>query len=412
MRCGLIGEKLSHSYSVRIHQMLGDYNYELFNLPQHELRPFLERRDYHGLNVTIPYKKAVIPFCDRLDDAARKIGSVNTLVRGDDGLLCGYNTDYYGFLAMSKRTGIRFAGKKVLILGSGGTSLTVSAAAADEGASKIVTVSRNGSDNYENLDLHRDSQIIVNTTPVGMYPDNGDKPIDLSAFPACEGVLDVIYNPLYTRLLLDAKTLGIPHSGGLPMLVAQAKYASELFTGEKIDDQRIDDILDHLTKSLLNIILIGMPGSGKTEIGIMVAARLGREQIDTDTIVIQNAGMSIPEIFEKQGEPAFRQLESEAVDTACKRTGLVISTGGGAVLRPENRMNMKQNGLVLFLDRKLDLLQTDGRPLSKNMEALERMYTERLPIYKAGSDAEITNNDTAAAAVEAILEVYHAYTSY
>jgi shikimate dehydrogenase len=410
MRCGLIGEKLTHSYSAQIHNLLGNYSYELFSLPPRELEPFIARKDFDGLNVTIPYKKSVMPLCDILDDSVTKIGSVNTIVRDKDGLLHGYNTDYAGFRFMSRRAGINFGGKKVLVLGSGGTSLTASAAAADEGAREVITVSRTGNVNYSNLASHRDCEIIINTTPVGMYPDNGKSLIDLKDFHGCIGVLDAIYNPLSTRLILQAKELGIPHSNGLPMLVAQAKYASELFTGDDISDGRIEDILDGLIHSICNIVLVGMPGSGKTEIGRLAASALGREFIDTDRLIIDKAGMDIPDIFSHYGEPHFRKLESEVIAESCKLSGKVIATGGGSIMSKENRLNMKQNGFVCFLQCDLNKLQTAGRPLSKSTDALIRMYRERLPLYKECSDAVVYNNGSDSNTVNAILEVFNAYS--
>lgn len=408
MRCGLIGERLSHSHSVRIHQMLGSYRYELISLPPEELGLFLKSGEFDGMNVTIPYKKAVIPYCDNLDDVAQRIGCVNTIVRGTDGALHGYNTDYFGFLSMCDRAGIQFDGAKVLVLGSGGTSLTAAAAASDRGAREVVTVSRSGEHNYSNLSLHKDSDVIINTTPVGMYPNNGETLIDLYEFPNCAGVVDVIYNPLRTRLLLQAEALGVPHTGGLPMLVAQAVLGSSLFTGEPVQMDRIDAICNTLYIDLSNIVLIGMPGSGKTGIGSLVAEQLGRELIDTDSMIVQQAGRSIPAIFAEYGEPYFRDLEAEAVEACGKLGGKVIATGGGSILRAENLLNMKQNGVLIFLERELECLSTDGRPLSTGIEALRRLYADRFPIYKANSTATVTNNGTEADAANAVLEVFHA----
>lgn len=410
MRCGLIGGKLSHSYSPLIHQMLGDYSYELVSMPLSQLEAFFRGNDYHGFNVTIPYKKSVIPFCENLHEWAERIGCVNTVVRDETGAYHGYNTDYPGFLYMCNRAGINFKDKKVMILGSGGTSLTASAAASDKGASEIITVSRNGSVNYENLYRCKDADIIINTTPVGMYPNNGESLIDLQDFPKCSGVIDVIYNPLKTRLILQAEAMRIPCSGGLPMLVAQAKYASEIFTGSESDDNLIEEILTKLHKQICNIVLIGMPGSGKTEVGRLVSESLGRELIDIDSEIIKKAGMSIPDIFAQNGEPFFRKLEAEAIAEAAKLSGKVITTGGGSVLLEENRLNLKQYGLVFFLKRSLDLLSTVGRPLSKSPEALKEMYHAREPLYLAMCDAEIDSCGTLQQAADSLLEVFHAHS--
>jgi len=410
MRCGLIGEKLSHSYSPLIHQMLGDYSYELISLPSSALEAFFRDNDFHGFNVTIPYKKSVIPFCEKLHSSAERIGCVNTIVRCENGAYHGYNTDYSGFLYMCKRAGISFKGKKVMILGSGGTSLTASAAAAGEGSADIITVSRSGSVNYENIHQCKDVDIIINTTPVGMYPNNGESLIDLRDFPKCSGVIDVIYNPLKTRLILQAEAMGIPCSGGLPMLVAQAKYASEIFTGIESDDSKIEEALTKLRKSICNVVLIGMPGSGKTEVGKLVSESLGRELIDIDSEVIRKAGMSIPDIFAHKGESFFRKLEADAIAKTSKMSGKVIATGGGSVLLEENRLNLRQNGQVFFLKRSLDLLSTEGRPLSKSPDALKEMYRTREPLYLSMCDAEIDSCGTLQQAADSLLEVFYAHS--
>jgi len=389
--------------------MLGDYGYDLICVSPSELDSFFADNDLHGFNVTIPYKKSAIPFCKKLHSSAEKIGCVNTIVRDKDGGYCGYNTDYPGFLYMCRRAGIVFKSKKVLILGSGGTGLTASAAAADQGACEVITVSRNGVANYGNLHQHKDADIIINTTPVGMYPNNGESLIDLRGFPQCSGVIDVIYNPLKTRLILQAEAMGIPCSGGLPMLVAQAKYASEIFTGSEIDDGRIEEILTKLYKAICNVVLIGMPGCGKTEAGKLVAKLLNREFVDIDSEIVKKAGMSIPEIFSQKGKPFFRTLEADAVEEIGKLSGKVIATGGGSVLLEKNRLNLKQNGLVFFLKRSPELLSTEGRPLSKSLEALMEMQRIREPIYRAMCDAEIDSSGTLRQAADSLMEVFHAY---
>jgi len=412
LRFGLIGENLSHSYSERIHRLLGDYRYDIISLPPDKLEQFIKDGEYNGFNVTIPYKKAVIRYCDELDEKARRIGSVNTVILDRDGRITGYNTDYYGFSYMCRRAGVSFRDKKVLILGSGGTSLTCTAVALDEGCREIVTVSRSGPVNYDNIITHSYSDIIINTTPVGMYPNNGLSLIDLSDFPGCSGVLDVVYNPLKTRLILQAEKLGIPCAGGLAMLVAQAKRASELFMGKDIDDNIIEHILRQLSREINNIILIGMPGSGKSKIGQKVASLCGREFIDSDEIICSRTGSTIPEIFEAHGEGYFRKIESEVVADIGKLSGKVISVGGGAILREENRKNLRQNGIVFFIERELDKLETEGRPLSTDLDTLKGMYRQRLPIYLSCSDHTVSNEASIEAAANKILEEFNAHFGY
>ena len=405
MQYGLIGEKLTHSFSKQIHGMLGDYSYDLISLPAGELGGFLRSNQWQGLNITIPYKKAVIPFCDELSQSARTIGSVNTLVR-KDGKIYGDNTDLYGFCAMAERAGISFLDKKVLILGSGGTSLTAQQAARQGGAKQIVVVSRNGTDNYENISAHADANCIVNTTPVGMYPENGKAPIDLSAFSSCEGVLDVIYNPLRTELVLKAKALGKKSCGGLYMLVAQAKRASELFIGKELADTRIIEIHKTLLKQLSNIVLIGMPGSGKTCVGKAVAEHLGRKHVDVDERIAQSCGISAANIIRSRGEEEFRRIESQIIAEVSKQTGVVVSTGGGAVTREENYAPLKQNGVLFFLDRDSALLPTDNRPLSAGKDAVQKLYQTRLPLYRRFADCSIDGNGTLESTASRIWEAY------
>lgn len=411
-RYGLIGEKLGHSYSKQIHHALCGYNYELMSIPREEIEAFLSARNFTGLNVTIPYKRTVIPHCDLLTDAAREIGSVNTLVMQSDGRLLGDNTDYAGFLYLARKVGLSFKGKKVLVLGSGGTSLTARAAVRHEGAREIVVVSRSGAVNYQNIYDHADVDIIVNTTPVGMFPNNGQCLIDLTQFSKLCGVLDVVYNPLSTALLLEAKRLGIPCGGGLSMLVAQAKYAAERFGKMLISDEQIGIIEQKMRKELTNLVLVGMPGSGKTTLAAACAESMGREVVEIDELIVQKAGMSIPEIFSKYGEAHFRALETEAVAEVGRRTGLVISTGGGAVLREQNVAAMRQNGLVVCLDRPLELLPTEGRPLSKGIDALRQMKEQRAPIYKKSSDLTVENNKGIEQAKQKILEGFYEALSY
>ena len=398
--CGLVGRRLGHSWSVPIHAALGCEGYRLIELEPDALASFLARPDIGGLNVTIPYKRDVMPLCDAIDPAAEAIGSVNTIVRGADGKLTGYNTDIDGFLYMARRAGISLAGRKVVILGSGGASLTTRAAARREGAREIIVISRAGPDNYENLSRHADAEILVNTTPVGMYPGNGAAPVDLNAFPHLTGVLDVIYNPRRTALLLQGSARGIPCSDGLPMLVAQAKRAEELFTGRPIPDSENERILSLLRREMTNIVLIGMPGSGKTTVGDALARLTGREAIDLDAMIEEAAGRSIPEIFAREGESGFRAREAAAAAEAGKRTGVILLTGGGIVKTAANYAALHQNGRIYQLVRDLTLLPTEGRPLSQGAD-LAAMWQERAPLYQRFRDAEIDNSgtvdDTAAA---------------
>ena len=400
MEYGLLGERLGHSFSPQIHRDLAGYDYQLLPTPPEAVEDLFARRAFQGLNVTIPYKRTVMPLCDEIDPRAAAIGAVNTVVNRN-GRLTGYNTDIDGFLYMARRAGVDMAGKKVVILGSGGTSRTARAAAGELGAREIVTVSRHGEDNYQNLSRHADAQVLVNTTPVGMYPNWGQSPVSLESFPALEGVLDVVYNPLRTALLLQAEERGLPRSCGLPMLVAQAKRAAELFTGQNIDDSRAEAVLHGLREQLTSIVLIGMPGCGKTTVGRALAGKLGRTFVDLDEEIVRRAGTSIPEIFAREGEAGFRERESALVREFGERTGLVVSTGGGVVTRRENYIPLKQNGLLLHLRRDPAALPTDGRPLSQ-ATAPEELWRRRAPLYAAFADGEIDNNGTLAGTLEQI----------
>jgi len=397
---GLLGRKLGHSYSVPIHRALGNEAYRLYELEPKELASFVRREDIGGLNVTIPYKRDVMAFCDGIAPEARAVGSVNTLVRRTDGTLYAWNTDVAGFLFMVSRAGIALAGRKVLLFGSGGASLAVRAACGLLGAAKVVTVSRSGPDNYGNLDRHRDAEILVNTTPLGMYPQTGALAADPGAFPACRGVLDVIYNPRRTALLLRAEELGLPHSDGLPMLVAQAKAAEECFFDHPIDDAENKRILMTLRRETQNIVLIGMPGSGKSAVGAALVQLTGRETMDIDAEVEKRAGCSITELFAKEGEAAFRDLEREETDKAGRRSGMIIVTGGGVVKDERNYAALHQNGRIYQLTRDVGLLPREGRPLSQGAD-LTALYREREPLYARFRDASIENGgpveETAAA---------------
>lgn len=402
MQCGLLGRKLGHSYSPQIHNLLGDYSYVLFEKEPEELENFLKNGDFSGLNVTIPYKKEVIPYLSELSPTAKKMGCVNTVLRRSDGTLYGHNTDYFGFTSLVRHAGLSIAGKKVLVLGSGGASNTAVAALKDLGASPVV-ISRSGENNYGNLHLHRDAAVIVNTTPVGMYPNTGVSPIDLGRFPHLEGVLDVIYNPARTQLLLDAEKLGIPRENGLWMLVAQAKEAAEVFTGGKISDEVIEKIYRQLSHQMKNIVLIGMPGCGKTTIGTLLAEKLGRTLADADEKIISLAGKSIPDIFAQDGEPTFRDWETKALTELGKQSGLVIATGGGCVTQKRNYPLLHQNGYLVWLERDCSVLPTDGRPLSQAND-LGKMYAARKPLYEAFADIRVENAGTPAETVRKILD--------
>lgn len=389
IRAGLIGEHLSHSFSPRIHQALADYPYRLIELAEGEVAGFLRAGDFDAINVTIPYKKTVIPYLDTISEAAKRIGAVNTVLRRPDGTLYGDNTDYAGFTDLVRTLGVSLAGKKVLVLGSGGASRTAVCVAEDMGARAVVVISRHGADNYENLERHADAEIIVNATPVGMYPHNGKAPLSLAHFPALEAVLDMIYNPARTALLQDAIARGIPCCNGLLMLVSQARRAAERFLDVKIEDGEVARITCEIEKETQNIILIGMPGCGKSTLGKKLAAALGREFIDCDAEIERDAGMTIPEIFSLEGEEGFRTRESAVLTRVCRESGKVIATGGGAVTQARNLPLLSQNGRVIFLDIPPQGLSTKGRPLSKQ-KTPEVLYKERYPLYRAAADITVS----------------------
>ncbi|MEA4929157.1 MAG: shikimate kinase [Candidatus Limiplasma sp.] len=406
MRYGLIGETLGHSHSPRVHALLGDADYALRPLARGKLDAFLRAGDFLGLNVTIPYKQAVVPYCKALGPTAQAVGSVNTLVRREDGTLYGDNTDVYGFQHMAEEAGIRLDGGKALVLGSGGTSLTACHAVRQAGGEAVV-VSRKGENHYGNLGRHADAVLVVNTTPVGMYPHFAEAPLELAQFPRLRGVLDVVYNPLRTRLMQQAQALELPCAGGLSMLVWQAARARELFDGRPVPPEQVRAALAALRHSLSNLVLIGMPGSGKTSVGMRCAQALSLPFADTDAWVEQKAGKPIPRIFAEEGESAFRALEAEAIAAVAQTGGKVIATGGGAVLNPENRFNLRMNGVVVRLLRPLEHLSRKGRPLSQGLEGLRNMQQQREPAYRACADAAVENADTQAACVQRVLEVYH-----
>ena len=402
MRCGLLGRKLGHSYSPEIHAHLGDYSYVLFEKEPEELEDFLKNGDFEGINVTMPYKQAVIPYLDELSPLAQKLGAVNTVVRRDSRII-GHNTDCYGFRSMLERSGLTVTGKKALVLGSGGASHTAVAVLAEAGAN-VVVISRSGENHYGNLHLHADASLIVNTTPVGMYPNTGVSPVDLSLFPRLEGVLDVVYNPARTKLMLDAEERGLVAMNGLWMLVAQAKEASEWFTGTKIDDAVVEQIHRKLRFQMENIILVGMPGCGKSTIAKFLAERTGKNAMDADGEIVSLAGKSIPEIFAEDGEEIFRNWETQALEALGKCSGLVIATGGGCVTKERNYPLLHQNGTIFWLRRELDKLPTEGRPLSQR-NSMEEMYRIREPMYRSFADHAIDNNGTPEQTAEEILNI-------
>jgi len=405
-KCGLLGEHLGHSFSPQIHRQLADYSYDLFEMPKEDVEGFLKSDRFDAINVTIPYKKTVMPFLAEITNEACRIGSVNTITRLPGGGLRGDNTDYFGFSYMVQKSGITIHGKKVLVLGSGGASETARTVCSDLGADKVIVISRSGKDNYANLSKHSDAEIIVNTTPVGMYPKNGAAPVNLAEFPALIGVLDMIYNPSKTQLLLDAERLGIPHINGLCMLVAQAKRACEIFLGTTVSDGEIDRITSAITAETGNIILIGMPGCGKTTLGELLAEKLNRELIDTDALIVQKAGMAIPEIFAKFGESYFRALEHSCVCDAGRLSGKVIATGGGVVTRSENYRPLHQNGKIFYVNRKISELPTDGRPISQRTD-LNKLYEQRLPLYRSFCDAEVKNDRPIEQTMHEIIKLYN-----
>lgn len=399
MKCGLLGQKLGHSYSPQIHRLLGNYNYALYEKDPEQLEEFLRYGDFTGLNVTMPYKKEVIPYLDALSPTAQLLGAVNTIVR-QNGKLIGHNTDYYGFRAMLQHCGVEVAGMKCLVCGSGGASNTVVAVLKERGANVII-LSRTGPNTYDTLYKHADAAVVVNCTPVGMYPNVAQSPIDLSQLPNLEAVLDVVYNPARTQLLLDAQERGLQTMNGLWMLVAQAKESAEWFTGTAIDDAKIAEIHAILRQQMENIVLIGMPGCGKSTIGRLLAQRLGKTFVDADEAIEAMAQKSIPQIFAEDGEGTFRILETLALQQLSKESGLVIATGGGCVTRQENYALLHQNGVIFWLVRDLEKLPTEGRPLSQKQN-LTQMYAARAPLYKQFADHILDNNGSIDATLEAI----------
>lgn len=405
---GCMGETLKHSFSKEIHKFLKDYDYDIIEVPKDRLDSFLKERDFKAINVTIPYKEAVIPYLFEIEATAKEIGAVNTVVNRD-GRLYGYNTDFYGMSRLIEKIGIDLRGKKVAILGTGGTSKTSVAVAKALGARETVRVSRSvGKDSItygELYEKHSDTEVIINTTPVGMYPNIFDTPVDLSRLPSVIGVVDAVYNPLRTPLILAAKKRGIAAEGGLYMLVNQAVRASEIFIDTKYEKSESDKVFKKIYSEKENIVLVGMPSSGKSTVGKIIAKALGREFVDTDSLIEENEGMRIPEIFEKYGEDYFRDAETGAVKSVSLRSGIVIATGGGAVLREENVNALSENGKIYFIDRPLEnLIPTPDRPLSSSGEAIEKRYRERYGIYNSIADKTIKVTTDAEGVAKSITE--------
>ena len=390
----LIGEKLGHSFSKIIHEKMG-YEYDLVEVPKDKLQDFVNEKKYKAYNVTIPYKQVIMPMLDVIDESAKLIGSVNTVVNRD-GKLYGYNTDIYGMEYAFKRAGIEIKDKKVLILGSGGTYATAYALSKKKGAREIVKVSRNGEINYNNISKEFDSEVIINTTPVGMYPHNEDQLISIKNFEKLTGVFDAIYNPIKTKILIEADERwgNKYHSNGLAMLVAQAKFARDLFFGNKIDDSIIEKIIKEIEDSKLNIVLIGMPGCGKTTIGKELSKILNKEFVDIDEEIVKKEGKTIPEIFKENGEKYFRDKEAQVILDFSKKQGLVLATGGGAILKEENIIALKSNGTIVFLDRDVNKLASIGRPLSSSKDAILNLYKNRIFLYNKYADFIVDDNGT------------------
>ena len=418
MKYGLIGEHLGHSFSKQIQTRIAeienvkDYDYQLVELDKEEFKEFMEKKDFKGINVTIPYKKDVIPYLDEMDESAKAIGAVNTIINVD-GKLKGYNTDFGGFLYMVKAHNVHMEGKKVLIIGNGGACAAVKAVCKHENAKDIVIVSRSanrGAIGYDEMyTSHLDADIVVNTSPVGMFPNIANAPIDVSWFHKLECVLDVVYNPILTRLCFEAQEADIKRVIGLEMLIAQAKYTFEIFENMSFDDSIIDEIKKEMLKDRCNVVLIGMPSAGKTTIGKMLEEKLGKEFFDLDDMIIAKAGKSIPEIFQESGEAGFRAIETEVAIEASKMNNKIIATGGGVVKHKVNMDFLRLNGITIFIDRDIDkLISSDpNRPLSSSKQALQQMYKERYPLYQKYAAYIAVNNANIEETVDDIVNAYH-----
>lgn len=408
MKYGLIGEKLGHSFSKEIHERIADYTYDLIPLSKEEFHPFMEKKAFNAINVTIPYKKDVIPYLDSLDEGAQAIQAVNTIVN-ENGKLKGYNTDYMGFKYMVDKYHVDMHNKKVLVIGNGGASAAIQAVVKKAQPKEMLIVDIVESENtitYEQCyQDHLDVEIIINTSPVGMYPKVANSPLDITNFAQLEAVLDVIYNPLTTSLTLQAKRKNIKYANGLEMLIAQAKYAVEFFLNKQIDDAIIEEIYQDMVKQRQNIVLIGMPSSGKSTIAKLLSQKLNMEMVDLDEEIVKKANMSIPEIFAKDGEIGFRKLESEVCYEFALKNGIIISCGGGIIKKQCNMDYLSLNGIVCFIDRDLSLLisDDDNRPLSSSKQAVEKLYQERIDLYHLYSDYVIENNSTLDEVVETII---------
>ena len=411
MKYGLIGEKLGHSFSKEVHSMLSDYEYEICEIPKDGLDAFMREASFKAINVTIPYKESVIPYLSYISDEAKKIGSVNTIVnRG--GKLYGYNTDFFGMVSLINKMRLSIKGKKTVILGTGGTSKTAFAVVESLGAEPIITVSRTkkgGAIDYEELMKdHLDAEIIINTTPVGMYPDNFSSPVDISPFTKLEGVIDAIYNPIRTSLVIDALERGIKAEGGLYMLVAQAVYASEIFLDTKYPTEKLDKIYKKIKRKKENIVLIGMPASGKSTVATLLSKDLSRTVLDTDRMIEKSRQKSISDIFESDGEKAFRDYETYEIANASLQNNTIIATGGGAILRSENVKMLKQNGVLFFIDRPYEkLVPTSDRPLASDLDAIKKRYEERYDVYLKTADARIDADDQPVNVAKKITGVFY-----
>ena len=404
---GLIGEKLGHSFSPMIHEEFGNDKYTLIPMASDKLKSFICDESFKGVNITIPYKETVMEYCDNISEEAKEIGCVNVLIKNAEGVISGYNTDTYGMMQLLKYAKISVKGKKVLILGGGGTSLTAKYVTKKLKAKEVVVVSRKGPVNYDNLSEHTDTQVIIDTTSVGMYPNNDGTTINLADFPLCEGVIDVVYNPLKSDLILAAEKIGICCAGGLYMLVAQAHKAAELFMDKKISGQEVEMVYHRLERHIKNIVLVGMPGCGKSTIGQKLSSRLNKTFVDTDKLIEQRARKTIAEIFREDTEIEFRKLESEIIAEVAKCSGQIISTGGGVILNDDNVRRLQQNAMVYFIDRDINELATKGRPLSEDQEALQKLYETRLPRYKEAADKIMKNDTSIEAVVRRIGEVFN-----
>ncbi len=408
MKYGCIGEHLKHSFSKEIHEEFAPYSYEIKEIPKDEIDGFMEAADFSAINVTIPYKETVIPHLFYISDMAKEIGAVNTIVNRN-GKLYGYNTDFFGMKKLFDKMNLSCKGKKVAVLGTGGTSKTASAVARSMGASTIIKVSRSekeGSITYDDLyKKHTDLEIIINTTPSGMYPKWDSIPVDLKFFPNLKGVVDAVYNPLCTRLVQEARKLGVKAECGLYMLVSQAVRASEIFLNTVYPDETIDNVFKKIIGPKKNIVLTGMPGSGKSTVGKIIAEKLKMYYFDSDTIIEEETGMPISEIFKQHGEEYFRNVESKIISELGTKNGIVLSTGGGAILKEKNIEAMKQNGTVYFLNRPIDeIIPTDDRPLSSNVSDLKKRFEERYHIYSSTADVIISVDCDAESVAQKIIK--------